>query len=107
MAGQNCWDFNKCGREPEGEKTGELGICPAAVFDGSDGFCGGKNGGRACMYIAGTFCLETISKTHAETWWKDCGNCDFFKILMQEHGPEASASSFKKYVNKLSSFRNS
>ena len=28
---QNCWEYMKCGREPEGEKVAELGICRAAA----------------------------------------------------------------------------
>jgi hypothetical protein len=96
----NCWEFKKCGREPKGEKAHELGICPAALFDESDGFCDGKNGGRACMYIAGTFCSETTPGTHREDS-KDCECCDFYRMLKQEHGPEMSVFSFQKYVKEI------
>jgi len=45
----NCWDFKKCGREPDGENIAECGVCPAATE-------GGDNGGRACWVVAGTSC---------------------------------------------------
>jgi len=98
MAKLNCWEFNKCGREPKGEKAHELGICPAAVFDESDGFCDGKNGGRACMYISGTLCNENISGTRIEAR-KNCGSCDFYGMIKLEHGSEASVFSFERYIN--------
>jgi len=31
MASVNCWEFKKCGREPNGLKAIELGICPASI----------------------------------------------------------------------------
>lgn len=52
----NCWQVKKCGREPGGAKTAELGICPAAAEVALSGTNGGKNGGRACWAIAGTLC---------------------------------------------------
>ena len=97
MAKINCWEFNQCGREPKGEKAHELGICPAAVFDESDGFCNGKNGGRACMYISGTLCNENISGTRIEAR-KNCGSCDFYGMIKLEHGSEASVFSFERYI---------
>lgn len=99
MTKQNCWEFTKCGREPKGKKAHEFGICPAAIFDESDGYCGGKNGGRACMYIAGTFCPGVISGTNKEAL-KDCGKCDFYWMLKQEHGSEMSVFSFYKHVKE-------
>jgi hypothetical protein len=97
MAKLNCWEFAKCGREPKGQNAHKLGVCPAAVFYEADGFCEGSNGGRACMYIAGTFCQENISGTHREDR-KNCGSCDFYRILKQEHDHEMSALSFQTYI---------
>ncbi len=99
MTKQNCWEFTKCGREPKGKKAHEFGICPAAIFDESDGYCGGKNGGRACMYISGTFCSEVIHGTHKEAW-KDCGSCGFYRMLKQEHGSGMSVFSFYNYAKE-------
>ena len=56
MAKINCWEFMKCGREPGGMNSIELGICSASVEISIDGINGGKNGGRACWALSGTFC---------------------------------------------------
>ena len=77
---QNCWEYMKCGREPGGEKVAELGTCRAAVYEFFNGMNSGKNGGRICFSVAGTFsnnmaqcsCLEKIVS---------CKDCSFFKIL--------------------------
>jgi len=37
-------------------KVAELGVCPAVVDTSSNGLNGGKNGGRMCWAITGTFC---------------------------------------------------
>jgi hypothetical protein len=99
MAKQNCWEFKKCGREPGGAKTHELGVCPAATFALANGFCGGKNGGRACVYITGTFCAGVIQGTYKEKQ-KNCADCEFYKKLKQEHGAKMSVWSFYEYVKK-------
>jgi len=44
-----------------------MGVCPAATFEAADGFCEGKNGGRACVYITGTFCSGTIQGTQVDS----------------------------------------
>ena len=62
MTKQNCWEFKKCGREPGGGNILKEGVCPAATFELADGFCGGKNGGRACAYIIGTLCSADVCK---------------------------------------------
>jgi len=40
MAKMNCWEFNKCGREPGGDNVSEYGICPAARDTSLDGIQG-------------------------------------------------------------------
>lgn len=62
-------------------------------------FGGGKNGGRACMYIAGTFCAEVILGTHREEW-KNCEKCNFYNLVRREEGAELSVLAFDKYVNE-------
>ena len=77
---QNCWEYMKCGREPGGKEVAELGICRAAADEFFHGMNGGKNGGRVCFSVAGTFsknvaqcsCLDKIAS---------CKDCSFFKIL--------------------------
>jgi hypothetical protein len=56
MPKKNCWEVKQCGREPGGSKTADMGVCPAAADSSSDGVNGGKNGGRICWALAGTFC---------------------------------------------------
>lgn len=93
----NCWEFNRCGREVGGAKVKESGICPAAVATEANGFCGGKNGGRGCAYIAGSFCSGIFQGSAADND-KDCFQCDFFQMLRREHRAEQSVVSFGKYV---------
>ena len=85
MARQNCWEFKNCGREPEGLKVGELGICPASNSGIYDGLNGGKYAGRLCWMAAGTFCSEKVQATSAEKLYS-CQECDFFKKVDKEEG---------------------
>jgi hypothetical protein len=80
---QNCWDSKKCGRQPGGEKVTELGVCPAATHAASDGTNGGKNAGRYCWSITGTFCGGKVQGTYAQKHLS-CMNCDFFKQVRLE-----------------------
>ena len=97
MSKINCWEFKRCGREPGGSKVHEMGTCPAATLTEADGFCGGKNGGRACAYITGTFCSNTIQGTHREKE-KHCGECDFYKLLKTEEGADCSVINFTNHT---------
>ena len=45
-----------CERQPDGSKVNEFGVYPAAQDTSSDGLNGGKNAGRICWAVAGTFC---------------------------------------------------
>ena len=82
---QNCWEFKKCGREPGGGKVGELGTCPAAAISTGNGINGGKNGGRICWAVTGTFCGGKIQGTFAEKEIS-CMTCEFFKKVKEEVG---------------------
>jgi hypothetical protein len=99
MRALNCWEFMKCGREAGGTHVHDKGVCPAASFRGADGFLGGRNGGRACAYITGTFCAGTIQGTHAEKM-KLCGACDFYHELREQHGNACSAADFATFVRR-------
>jgi hypothetical protein len=79
----NCWDFMKCRREPGGELVAEKGMCPAAVDAGVDGINGGRNGGRCCWSIAGTFCFGVAHGTSAKKY-KDCMDCGFYWTVAEE-----------------------
>jgi len=67
-----------CGRELGGEKVAELGICRAAADEYFDGMNGGKNGGRICFSVAGTFSFDVAQCSCLEKL-ASCKDCSFFK----------------------------
>lgn len=83
----NCWEIRKCGREPNGNKNGELGICPATTDTSSNGLNGGKNAGRICWAIAGTFCGGKVQGDFAQKS-VSCMSCEVFKQIKSEEGTE-------------------
>ncbi len=85
MAKPNCWDIKKCGRQPGGDKIGDLGICPASTDDTVDGVNNGKNGGRICWAIAGTFCGGKVQGDFAQKS-VSCMSCEVFKSIKSEEG---------------------
>jgi hypothetical protein len=87
MAKVNCWELKKCGREPGGAKTDELGVCTAATEIRTDGINGGKNAGRICWTIAGTLCGGKVQGTFASKL-VNCLECDFYKLVCQEEGDD-------------------
>ena len=87
----NCWEFKKCGREPGGANADELGICPAATDTSSDGINGGKNAGRTCWSVAGTFCGGEVQGTFAQKR-TGCLNCDLFEKVLEEEGYKIETS---------------
>jgi hypothetical protein len=82
---QNCWEFKKCGREQNGEKVPELGICPVYLDVTSDGMNGGICAGRICWAITGSLCGGKRQGTFAQKQYT-CLNCDFFKKVKEEEG---------------------
>ncbi|UCH81516.1 MAG: hypothetical protein JSW20_02595 [Nitrospiraceae bacterium] len=85
MSKLNCWEIKKCSREPGGDKTGDLGICPAATDATVDGVNDGKNGGRICWAIAGTFCGGKVQGDFAQKS-VSCMSCEVFKNIKSEEG---------------------
>lgn len=83
----NCWEFKKCGREPGGTNIKNLGICPASTEQKARGLNGGKNGGRICWAIAGTFCEGEVQGTFALKK-PYCVTCDFYKKVSEEEGED-------------------
>ncbi|RJR17622.1 MAG: PilZ domain-containing protein [Nitrospiraceae bacterium] len=79
---QNCWEFNKCGREPGGSRAGETGVCPATTAISCSGLYNGINGGRICWAIAGTFAAGRISGAYAREF--SCLNCDFLRKVCKD-----------------------
>lgn len=84
--GMNCWEFKKCGREPGGKKTAELGVCPSTTCTDLDGVHGGKNAGRACWVVAGSLCGGKIQGTYAKKL-VNCWRCNFMNAVKREEDP--------------------
>ncbi|UCH79860.1 MAG: hypothetical protein JSW20_08890 [Nitrospiraceae bacterium] len=96
---QNCWEYKKCGREPDGHNTDELGVCPATVEEKADGINDGTNGGRACWAIVGTICKGTVQGTYALKIL-NCLKCDFYKkVLTEESWGFKSGDEILKIIN--------
>ena len=94
----NCWEFEKCGREPGGLKQ-DSGICPAATEKRLDGVHEGKNAGRACWVVAGTVCGGQVQGTFAKKY-KNCEACKFYQTVLNQEGAR-----FKLNVNLLQKLR--
>jgi hypothetical protein len=97
---QNCWEFKQCGREVDGKKVKELGICPATTEERLDGVHGGENAGRACWVVAGTFCKGQVQGTFAQKY-ENCEICDFYKKVKEEEN-----SSYQLSILLLNKLRN-
>lgn len=81
----NCWEFHKCGRESEGKKVAEFGICPASESKKHHGKNMGVNGGRYCWKISGTLC-EISTKGSKPKRILKCVECEFYKLVQDEQG---------------------
>lgn len=86
MAKLNCWDVKKCGREPNGVKVEELGVCLASTEAMVDGINGGQKGGRACWALVGTLCGGAVQASFAKKVGS-CLECEFYKQVEGEEGP--------------------
>ena len=82
----NCWEFKKCERETGGRLVSEFGICPATTDQLLDKIHGGKNAGRACWVVAGTFCGGSVQGSEAQKQ-HNCWKCDFFQYVRKEEEP--------------------
>ncbi len=93
----NCWEYKKCGREQGGKNFAELGVCPAALDTSFDGINRGKNGGRVCWAIAGTFCEGEIQGAFADKR-DSCVNCEFFKKVNSEDEGDGTPTKLLQYL---------
>lgn len=94
MATANCWEVKGCGFDRPG-----LGrpVCPAVTYETADGFLGGKNGGRACSFIPGTFCAGEGPHPTANKEER-CQNCTFFRDLKTNYQATFSPHHFHRFV---------
>ena len=83
MGNLNCWEIMKCGRESGGSKADEMGECPASLDTSSDGMNHGKNGGRICWAIAGTYCGCDVQGDFAQKK-VSCMDCVVFEQIRDE-----------------------
>ncbi|MBC8413317.1 MAG: hypothetical protein ISR96_08940 [Nitrospira sp.] len=83
MSKINCWEFKNCGREPEGKRAAELGICPASEDNSAIGINSGIYAGRICWVVAGTFCGGYVEGDSARKM-SSCLACDFFLMVKEE-----------------------
>lgn len=92
MRKHNCWEYKQCGREPEGTKVHELGVCPAPMAEQLDGTHGGKNGGRSCWAVAGSLCGGKVQGSFAQKYG-NCVKCDFYVSVKEDEGTDFILSS--------------
>lgn len=80
----NCWEYMKCGRELDGKKARELGVCPVAIDPYADGINEGINGGRICWAIVGSYSLYHQKGPCSQPHY--CFECEFHKRVLMEGG---------------------
>ncbi|MBI4824559.1 MAG: hypothetical protein HY805_10080 [Nitrospirae bacterium] len=95
---RNCWEFKGCGRQPGGKREKQNGICPATTEAKLNGIHGGKNAGRACWVVAGTWCGGDVQGSFAQKY-KNCELCDFYQTVRREEGANYQISIL--LLNKL------
>jgi hypothetical protein len=87
VAKVNCWEFRKCGREPGGAMSLDLGVCPSATETRLDGTHDGINAGRACWVVARTLCEGKDQGTYRQKY-RDCEGCAFRRLVETEEGSD-------------------
>ena len=91
----NCWEVKKCDC---------IGKCPASYFVDADGFLGGVNAGRACIFLKNTQgpCAGSY-KDPAEKIKNLCNDCRFYKMLLKDDIGKTTISDLVKYVENKKS----
>jgi hypothetical protein len=64
-----------------------MGVCPASTDASTNGINSGKNAGRLCWAIAGTFCDGNKQGDFAQKS-VSCMSCEVFKQVKDEEGPD-------------------
>jgi len=54
-----------------------------------DGVHGGRNAGRACWVVAGTYCGGEVQGTYAQKR-ENCISCEFHRMVREEEGRKGS-----------------
>lgn len=87
MAKLNCWEVQKCGREPGGGRVAELGVCPVCTDGRLDAVHGGRNAGRSCWVVGGSLCGGEVQGTFAAKFG-NCKACEFYGLVKKEEFPD-------------------
>ncbi|MBF0160916.1 MAG: hypothetical protein HQL88_01380 [Magnetococcales bacterium] len=99
---KNCWEENQCGREPGGKWAEKRGPCPVPLFTLADGFLGGENGGRACLFIANQLSAGERKQVCSQSA-DACEKCAFQKKLKKKYKRSFSEPLFVKFIQNASS----
>jgi len=94
----NCWDFKRCGGNVEGDRAQKLIDCPVFSESALNGINGGKNGGRSCWLIQGTFCGSRIQRSLIPKSLA-CKFCDFKRFVLREENSNCVVSD--QFLNML------
>ncbi len=97
----NCWEYMRCGREPDGRHAKALGVCPAAKDISHDGTNSGTCGGRFCWAVAGTLCHGQVQGTFAEKQ-TSCLACDFYKLVRAQESSANIRTKFLRFIHPFS-----
>lgn len=93
----NCWEYMECGREPGGSREKELSLCRVSVDNSYGGINSGKNGGRFCWVIAGTFSKGVTDGFFAKDK-ESCTDCLFYKKVIAEEGTFNIRTKFLRFI---------
>ena len=83
MSKMNCWEFRNCGREPNGSKVKEFGVCPAAKPSEFKNINNGEHSGRFCWALDGTFCDDSINGSFSQKLMS-CIECPFLQYVQDQ-----------------------
>ncbi len=86
-----------CGLEPGGINTVQDGICPAASDSSFSGINSGKNAGRFCWAVSGTFCHRE-RQGHYLKKLASCRECDFYHMVLAEEGTLNLRTTFLRFA---------
>jgi hypothetical protein len=87
----NCWEYQKCGREANGENIQKLGICDVYLESTLDGIHGGKRGGRACWVVRDIKCGSKMKRTFVPHYVV-CTACGFKRNVIKEENSDCIIS---------------
>lgn len=86
-----------CGQEPGGMNAAIDGVCPAASDNSFTGINSGKNAGRFCWAVSGTFCHCEL-QGHYVNKLEKCKECDFYHMVIAEEGTRNLRTKFLRFA---------